>query len=63
MARAFSLDSECWRRGLGNGICLCDTDVIDSAWEQVISWSKLKAGTRLLWHEDLDQRLIDLLRE
>jgi hypothetical protein len=62
MSRGFSLVNERWGRGWGNGVYLSGTDEFASTWGQIIIRCQLQTGTRLLWHEDHDRKVIDSLR-
>ena len=62
MTRGFSLQNERWGRGWGNGVYLSGTDSFASTWGQIIIRCQLQAGTRLLWHEEHDRKVIDSLR-
>jgi hypothetical protein len=62
MMHGFSLVNERWGRGWGNGVYLSSTDEFASTWGRIIIHCRLQAGTRLLWHEDYDRKVIDSLR-
>lgn len=62
MTRGFSLENERWGRGWGNGVYLSGTDDFASTWGKMIICCQLQAGTRLLWHENYDRKVIDSLR-
>jgi hypothetical protein len=62
MSQGFSLANERWGRGWGNGVYLSGTDDFAATWGRIIIRCRLQAGTRLLWHEDYDRKVIDSLR-
>ena len=59
MTHGFSLVNERWGRGWGNGMYLSGTGDFASTWGRIIIRCQLQSGTRLLWHEDYDRKVID----
>jgi len=62
MSHGFRLENERWGRGWGNGVYLSGTDDFASTWGRIIICCRLQTGTRLLWHESYDRKVIDSLR-
>jgi len=62
MSRGFSLENEQWGRGWGNGVYLSGTEAFAATWGSIIIVCELAAGTRILWHDDYDAKVIRYLR-
>jgi len=62
MSHGFRLGNERWGHGWGNGVYLSGTDDFASNWGRIIICCRLQTGTRLLWHDDYDRKVIDSLR-
>ena len=63
MTHGFNLANERWGRGWGNGVYLSGTDDFASTWGRIIIRCQLQVGTRMLWHEDYDRKVIESLRK
>lgn len=63
MTHGFSLANERWGRGWGNGVYLSGTDDFASTWGRIIIRCQLLPGTRMLWREDCDRKVIESLRK
>lgn len=62
MTQGFRLDHEMWGRGWGNGVYLSGTEEFASLWGDVIVRCELKAGSKILWHDDYDRKIVAYLK-
>ena len=62
LTSGFSLASEQWGRGWGNGVYLSGTPDFAATWGDFIVACGLREGTRILWHEPHDPKTIAQLR-
>lgn len=63
MTSGFSLASERWGRGWGNGVYLSGTDDFAANWGKIIIRCQLQTSSRILWHRDYDRKVINSLRK
>jgi len=62
ISRGFNLERERWGRGWGNGVYLSGTGNFAATWGKFIIVCKLRKGTRILWHQEYNSKVIQSLQ-
>ena len=63
LRKGFNLRRQVWGRGWGNGVYLSGTAKFATTWGPVLLRCQMKSGTRILWHDSYEVKVINYLKK